>query len=638
MNLSHQFLTQFKLYLQSIIWMGVAAIFISSQAQADGVILIKSHPTQSPNFWRAFTFSKNEASPFNYTITLLNGQQQNFFKSEVGAIIEEPKWNELIIVTDVDWQKLEQQKNQLISSVAQYPQLKKWINNIITKFDELINSRSSSNVLYRGRIIAKEEFDKLQGTAPATPSSSSAALTLGEKQFMNVKILSIKGGRLGFSHDGGIAGVQMSSLDTKQTEWVKSNAPQLYEAHIKEILLENTSKSAGSKMSPASNVEQPSTNPEKSVAQDSNMAADSKIELMNKNSSILLQPQNAGSQVDLLITDDLSQTFVFVPAGSFTMGSPLDEEGRIKSENQIEVTLSQPFWLAQTEVTQAQWEAVMGTNPSRFKGTNLPVENVTWTAAQGFIAKLNAKQILPDRWKFALPTEAQWEYACRAGKEGPGFHRLDEVAWYDRNSGGMTHKVGQKTPNNWGFYDMHGNVWEWCADWFEGALKGGTDPVGPSTGRIRVSRGGAWFYEAEACRAAMRIGAEPDDLDPGWGLRPALIRDDADINNLIVGQPDTSAWLELEQKWMLYDKKLTENTKQLFNTSKQLDKLYPISVRDKVSKNEQVKLSIELERLANEQIEILSIRSELRKEAKRLDPTNEKFKKLLDRISLSGSH
>ena len=116
MNLSHQFLTQFKLYLQSIIWMGVAAIFISSQAQADGVILIKSHPTQSPNFWRAFTFSKNEASPFNYTITLLNGQQQNFFKSEVGAIIEEPKWNELIITSDADWSKLEQQKSKLLDS------------------------------------------------------------------------------------------------------------------------------------------------------------------------------------------------------------------------------------------------------------------------------------------------------------------------------------------------------------------------------------------------------------------------------------------------------------------------------------------------------------------------------------------
>jgi formylglycine-generating enzyme required for sulfatase activity len=497
-----------------------------SRLAAEGVILLRDYPSQSAKIWKPYPFSKVEQFPSAYKVTFASGQVKSCTPDEVGGILESPKWRELFAVSDADWEKIKKQRDDLAASTAQLPQVKDWASAELAKFDELLNSRSSFNVLYRGRLIAKEEFDKLQRNTIPTPLSSSAALTVGGKQFTNVKILSIKGDRLGFSHDGGIAGVQMSSLDTKQTEWVKSNAPQLYEAHVKEILLENTSKSASSKMSPASNVEQPSTNPVKPVAQDSNMAADSKIELMNKNSSILLQPQTAGSQVDLLITDDLSQTFVFVPAGSFTMGSPLDEKGRINNEHQIEVTLSQPFWLAQTEVTQAQWEAVMGTSPSYFKGTNLPVENVNWTAAQGFIAKLNAKQILPSGWKFALPTEAQWEYACRAGKKGPYFPRLDAVGWYDRNSGGMTHKVGQKKPNEWGFYDMHGNVWEWCADWYDDTLKGGTDPIGPSSGGIRVSRGGAWFFDADACRAANRHGFEPADLCDYLGFRPALVRDD----------------------------------------------------------------------------------------------------------------
>lgn len=202
---------------------------------ADGVILIKANPTQSPQYWTAFAFRTIEGFSVSYTVMLTNGQQRNFRKDEIGAIIEEPKWQEMTVVSDVDWQNLEQQKMHLISSLGKYPQLKDWVNSLTTKFDELLNSRSSFNVLYRGRLITREDFDKLRGNIPSAPSSSDTTLTVGGKRFTNVKVLSIKGGRLGFSHDGGVGGVQMSILNEKQIEWVKATSPALFEAHLKEL-------------------------------------------------------------------------------------------------------------------------------------------------------------------------------------------------------------------------------------------------------------------------------------------------------------------------------------------------------------------------------------------------------------------
>jgi formylglycine-generating enzyme required for sulfatase activity len=215
---------------------------------------------------------------------------------------------------------------------------------------------------------------------------------------------------------------------------------------------------------------------------------------------------------------------VFISPGSLTRGSPPSEDGRSRDEEQIEVTLSQSFWLAKTEVTQSQWEAVMGSNPSQFKGSNMPVENVSWEDAQAFIAKLNENQILPQGWKFALPTEAQWEYACRAGEKGPySGGSLDNVGWYDGNSADKTHEVGQKKPNAWGLQDMHGNVWEWCADWYAETLQGGVDPTGLSSGVSRVLRGGSWDYRASNCRAAYRLRYFPGFRRNDLGFRPALV-------------------------------------------------------------------------------------------------------------------
>jgi formylglycine-generating enzyme required for sulfatase activity len=226
----------------------------------------------------------------------------------------------------------------------------------------------------------------------------------------------------------------------------------------------------------------------------------------------------------IAIAPNVKMAVAFIGPGSFTMGSPGREGGRSSDESQVEVTLSQGFGMAKTEVTQAQWEAVMGSNPSSSKGPNLPVENVSWEDAQAFISKLNEKKILPQGWKFALPTEAQWEYACRSGEKGPySGGSLDEVGWYDGNSGRETHEVAQKKPNALGLYDMHGNVWEWCADWREDTLKGGIDPVGPSSGALRVSRGGSWSSVASFCRAALRLWYGPGYRDYNLGFRPALV-------------------------------------------------------------------------------------------------------------------
>jgi formylglycine-generating enzyme required for sulfatase activity len=188
--------------------------------------------------------------------------------------------------------------------------------------------------------------------------------------------------------------------------------------------------------------------------------------------------------------------FVLIPTGEFVMG---DDRGADGEKPAHKVKITQPFYLGKYEVTQEQWEAVMGHNPSQFKGPNNPVERVSWHDCQTFLAKLNEK-LGADGGEFSLPTEAQWEYACRAGTTtqysfGDDFSGIGDYAWCGGNSEGMPHPVGQKKPNAWGLHDMHGNVLEFCADWFSDDYYRNSpaeDPAGPDSGRDRMSRGGSW--------------------------------------------------------------------------------------------------------------------------------------------------
>ena len=212
----------------------------------------------------------------------------------------------------------------------------------------------------------------------------------------------------------------------------------------------------------------------------------------------------AGDVKELELPGGAKMKFVWCPPGSFTMGSPRDEDEREDDETQHRVTLTKGFWLGQYEVTQVQWQAVMGGNPSSFRGDDdRPVERVSWEDCQKFVEKCNA---VVKNVRFVLPTEAQWEYACRAGSTGPfaGTGNLAEMGWCSYNGGEKTHPVGQKKPNAWNLYDMHGNVCEWCADWY-GTYEGdSTDPTGPASGESRVLRGGGWDNGTRDCRSASR--------------------------------------------------------------------------------------------------------------------------------------
>jgi formylglycine-generating enzyme required for sulfatase activity len=213
-----------------------------------------------------------------------------------------------------------------------------------------------------------------------------------------------------------------------------------------------------------------------------------------------------GEVRELNLGGDELMRFVWCPADTFTMGSPPTEFGRDEDERQHRVTLSQGFWLGKYEVTQAQWQSVMGSNPSSFKGPHNPVDTVSWDDCQAFIRKLNGQAGVSSR----LPTASEWEYACRAGTTtaygfGANATNVDAYAWFGENSGDTTHPVGRKQANAWGLHDMHGNLWEWCRDWY-GAYPSGavTDPAGPDTGSARVMRGGSYGGLARRSRSAYR--------------------------------------------------------------------------------------------------------------------------------------
>jgi formylglycine-generating enzyme required for sulfatase activity len=207
--------------------------------------------------------------------------------------------------------------------------------------------------------------------------------------------------------------------------------------------------------------------------------------------------------------------YVWIPPGRFTMGcSPGDEECSDREKPAHEVTITEGFWMGKTPVTQEAYERVMGKNPSYFKGPRLPVEQVTWDEAKAYCKAASVR----------LPSEAEWEYAARAGSAAARYGNLEEIAWYDGNSGGKTHEVGQKQANGFDLYDMLGNVWEWVADWYDEKYYGrspATDPSGPVRGQIRVLRGGSWDFVPRGARAWYRNGTERSDRKSEFGFRCA---------------------------------------------------------------------------------------------------------------------
>ena len=213
--------------------------------------------------------------------------------------------------------------------------------------------------------------------------------------------------------------------------------------------------------------------------------------------------------------------FRYCVPGRFLMGSPESEFGRGDDEGPThEVELTQGFWMAEVPVTQRLWEAVAGSNPSKFKGANRPVEYVRWSDCDGWLRRANS---MTGGLNLRFPTEAEWEYAARAGTTGSLYGELDTIAWHRGNSGAETHDVKGKKANEWGLYDMIGNVWEWCSDWHGDYPTGGvTDPTGPSSGSSRVFRGGGWFYVAGFVRSAIRSRCDPGFRYSLLGFRPVL--------------------------------------------------------------------------------------------------------------------
>ncbi len=238
------------------------------------------------------------------------------------------------------------------------------------------------------------------------------------------------------------------------------------------------------------------------------------------------------------LDSSLQLKFCWCPPGKFVMGSPPHEEGQYDGDDFIEqvfVTISHGFWMGKVPVTQGQWQQFNESTPSEFTGNDLPVERVSWEEATSFCQKLTeaARDLgeLSPGWEYRLPTEAQWEYACRADWStaycfGNDPHNLGDYAWYEDNSDFKTQEVGKKKPNGWGLCDMHGNVWEWCSDWYHEELRGGVDPEATTATSHRVVRGGCWLVVASICRSSSRSRSVPDNCFDFLGLRVALVQVD----------------------------------------------------------------------------------------------------------------
>ncbi len=236
-------------------------------------------------------------------------------------------------------------------------------------------------------------------------------------------------------------------------------------------------------------------------------------------------------EMEISLSDEVKLEMVLIPAGKFFMGSDSTEQDRDNDEGPVrEVTITQPFYMGKYEITQEQWLTVMGENPSIFQDKknwrNYPVDWVSWNDCVEFTQKLS--EITGK--KFRLPTEAEWEYACRAGTEtryywgkDPNDSEIVDYAWAFSYSEGRSHPVGVKKPNAWGLFDMSGSVWEWCLDWRDAYNPEDTiDPKGSATGTRKIYRGGSWFNERPALRSANRHGHPPETLGTNAGLRVVM--------------------------------------------------------------------------------------------------------------------
>ena len=240
---------------------------------------------------------------------------------------------------------------------------------------------------------------------------------------------------------------------------------------------------------------------------------------------VVQTPVTISDNISIPVKNGISIDMVRVEAGTFTMGATAEMKDPFDWEKPThQVTLTNDYYIGKYEVTQALWQAVMGNNPSYFKGGNLPVEQVSWDDCQDFLSKLNS---ITGK-KFRLPTEAEWEYAARGGKKSRGYkysgsNNLSDVAWYDRKSKNKTHAVGTKQSNELGIYDMSGNVYEWCQDWFEEySSSSQVNPTGANSGSGRVIRGGSWFDAARFCRSSCRNDSTPGGRYGILGLRLVL--------------------------------------------------------------------------------------------------------------------
>jgi formylglycine-generating enzyme required for sulfatase activity len=235
-----------------------------------------------------------------------------------------------------------------------------------------------------------------------------------------------------------------------------------------------------------------------SYAEESARLSPSPDQSSNRSGAVATPPQVA-KRKEVSSKDGL--TYVFIPPGQFVMGcSPGDAQCAPDEGRGQEISVTKGFWIGQTEVTQRAYEKVIGNNPSSFKGAERPVENVSWNDADRYCRAVGGR----------LPTEAEWEYAARSGREAVRYGEIDRIAWYSDNSGGETHEVARKAPNDWGLYDMLGNVWEWTADWYADKLpESEAEPRGASSGEFRSVRGGAWGFDSSYVRASSRYKSDP---------------------------------------------------------------------------------------------------------------------------------